>query len=73
MRAAANHARLPDFAWNWAREVSNSSATSIADEIRATLELIRKSGDRTGWNAARQYWDATLENLLGGAELVAAG
>ncbi|XSC47599.1 hypothetical protein ACF1BQ_020485 [Bradyrhizobium sp. RDT10] len=61
----ANHARLIDFAWHWAREISNSSVTATADEVRAILEATRRSGDeKTGWDAARKCWDAALEDLL---------
>lgn len=61
----ANHARLTDFAWNWALEVSGANATATPAEIRTILEATRKSGDEeAGWNAARQCWDATLEKLL---------
>lgn len=61
----ANHARLTDFAWRWAQEVFTSKAAATAAEIRTILEATRKSGDEeAGWNAARQCWNATLENLL---------
>ncbi len=63
----AGHTRVLDLAGHWARDVSNSTAPVTSDEVRAILEVTRTSGDEeAGWDAARQCWDTTLEDILMG-------